>query len=74
MMNSGYPSRRIKTISGYRHSPTLQAPSLQRNFAMLGYIICLVVGAFIGWLIPMPNWAKRTVAWAKTKFGSNFNK
>lgn len=41
---------------------------------MLGYIICLVVGAFIGWLIPMPNWAKRTVAWAKTKFGSNFNK
>ena len=34
---------------------------------MLTDITVLLVGAFIGWNVPQPSWAKRFSAWAEGK-------
>lgn len=34
---------------------------------MLTAILFLAVGAFIGWSVPQPSWAKRVSAWAEGK-------
>ena len=35
---------------------------------MLSIIFWVVVGMFIGWAIPQPEWAKSVVDWVKSLF------
>lgn len=41
---------------------------------MLTDILFLVVGAFIGWGVPQPSWAKRISAWAEGKLAMAWGK
>ena len=36
---------------------------------MLGIIFWVVVGMFVGWAVPQPEWAKAVVAKVKSWFG-----
>lgn len=41
---------------------------------MLTDIAFLIVGAFIGWSVPQPAWAKRVSAWAEGKLATALGK
>jgi hypothetical protein len=43
-------------------------------FNLLGSLVTLVIGAFIGWTIPEPEWARRVKVKLRDKIGEWFGK